>query len=77
MEMVPELGSGQLSWVLGVGVLEDDVECSAGDAEQVAAEGAEIGDNGATFLPLFLLLEVHHTVGNVEIFAEAPFVAGT
>ena len=27
-------------------------------------------------MPLFLFLEVHHAVWNVEIFAEAPFVAG-
>ena len=36
----------------------------------------EVGDNGAAFLPLLLLLEVDHTVGDTEILAETPFVAG-
>ena len=36
----------------------------------------EVGDNGAAFLPVFLFFEVDDAVGNVEIFAEAPFVAG-
>ena len=36
----------------------------------------EVGDDGPAFLPLFLLLEVDHAVGDVEIFAEAPLVAG-
>ena len=32
-EMVPELWNGQLSWVLGIKVLKDNVEGAAGDAE--------------------------------------------
>ena len=36
----------------------------------------EVRDNGAAFLPLLFLLEVDHTIGNVEILAEAPLVAG-
>ena len=33
VEMVPELWNGQLSWVLGIKVLKDNVEGAAGDAE--------------------------------------------
>ena len=36
----------------------------------------EVGDDGAAFLPLFLLLEVDYAVGDVEILAEAPLIAG-
>ena len=36
----------------------------------------EIGNNGAAFVPLLLLFEVDHTVGDTEILAETPFVAG-
>ena len=36
----------------------------------------EVGDDGPAFLPMFLLLEVDHAVGDVEILAEAPLVAG-
>ena len=38
VEVVPELWNGQLSWVLRVKVLKDNVEGAAGDAEKVAAE---------------------------------------
>ena len=33
VEVVPELWNGQLSWVLGIKVLKDNVEGAAGDAE--------------------------------------------
>ena len=36
----------------------------------------EVRDNGAAFLPLFFLFEVDHTIWDVEVFAEAPLVAG-
>ena len=32
VEVAPELGNGELAWVLGVEVLQDGVKCSAGDA---------------------------------------------
>ena len=32
-------------------------------------------DNCTAFLPALLLLEVDNTVGNVEVFSEAPLVA--
>ena len=34
----------------------------------------EIGDDGAPFLPVFLLFQMDHSIWNVEVFAEAPFV---
>ena len=33
VEVVPKLWNGQLPWMLGVKVLKDDVEGTAGDAE--------------------------------------------
>ena len=36
----------------------------------------EVGNNGAAFLPLLLLLEVDHTVGDTEILAENPICSG-
>ena len=40
----------------------------------------EIGDDGAAFLPVLLLFEMDfemdHSVWNVEVLAEAPFVSG-
>ena len=36
----------------------------------------KVRDNGAAFLPLLFLLEVDRTIWDVEILAEAPFIAG-
>ena len=38
MKVVPQLGSGHLTGMLGVEVLEDDVKGTAGNAKQVATE---------------------------------------
>ena len=50
--MAPELGNGELAWVLGVEVLQDGVKCSAGNTQKVATEGLEIRYDGASLLPL-------------------------
>ena len=55
-------------------MLQDNVKGSAGNAEEIAAQGLKVRDNGAAFSPLFLLLEVDDAVGDREIFSEAPFV---
>ena len=36
----------------------------------------EIRDNGASFLPLLLGLEVNNAVWDCEILSESPFVSG-
>ena len=42
MEVAPELRYRELTWVLGVEVLQDGVKCSAGDAQKVATKGLEV-----------------------------------
>ena len=56
-------------------MLQDNVKGSAGNAEEIAAQGLKVRDNGAAFSPLFLLLEVNDAVWYRKIFPEAPFVA--
>ena len=60
--MTPKLWNGELSRVLREEVLEDDVERPTGDAKEVAGHGAVKGNDGATFLPLFLGFEVDDAV---------------
>ena len=74
--MAPELWDGKLAWMLWIEVLENDVQGTASDAQEVAAEGVEIGDDGAAFLPVLLLFEMDHSIWNIEVLAEAPFVSG-
>ena len=42
MEVTPKLRYRELTWVLGVKVLQDSVRCSAGDAQKVATKGLEV-----------------------------------
>ena len=56
-------------------MLQDNVEGSAGNAEEIATERLEVRDDGAAFPPLFLLLEVDYAVWDRKVFSEAPFVA--
>ena len=56
------LWNGQLAWMLGEEVLEYNVECSAGDAKEIAAQGLEVRYDGAAFAPMLLLLEVDNAV---------------
>ena len=49
-------------------MLQDNVKGSAGNAEEIAAQGLKVRDNGAAFSPLFLLLEVNDAVWYREIF---------
>ena len=62
--------------MLWVKVLENDVQCSASDAEKVACEGVVVGDDGSAFMPLFFLFQVDKAVRDGEFLAESPFVAG-
>ena len=55
-------------------MLQDDVKGSAGNAEKIATEGLKVRDDGAAFLPLFLLLQVNDAVWDRKVFFEAPFV---
>ena len=75
MERGPKLWNGQLTWMLGEEVLQYNVECSAGDAEEIAAQGLEVRYDGAAFAPMLLLFEVDDAVWDREILSEAPFVA--
>ena len=52
MEMAPKLRDGELLWEE---VLENDVERSTGDAEEVASHGLVVGDDGTALLPNFFL----------------------
>ena len=75
MEVGPQLWDGELTWVLGEESLEDDVEGSASDAEEVASKGLEVRDDCAAFRPLFLFFEVNDAIWDREILSEAPCVA--
>ena len=77
MKLAPELWDRELAWVLRKKMLQDDIECSACDAEKVACDGLEIGDDGATFLPMLFGFEMDYPVGDVELLSEAPFVSSS
>ena len=56
-------------------MLQDNVKGTAGNAEEIAAQGLKVRDDGAAFPPLFLLLDVDDAVWDREVFSETPFVA--
>ena len=55
-------------------MLQDNVKGSVGNAEEMAAQGLKVRDDGAAFSPLFLLLEVNDAVWYREVLSEAPLV---
>ena len=46
VKMGPQLWNGKLAWMLGKEVLQDDVKGSAGNAEEIAAQGLKVRDTG-------------------------------
>ena len=42
MKVGPQLWNGKLAWMLRKEVLQDDVKGSAGNAEEVAAQGLKV-----------------------------------